>query len=162
MTRTRRLIQVRARQLLAEAVEHLGVGLQVGVADLAVQLDNLLQLGDRPAQVALGAVDHRDVIAGHRFPGPVPDLPPDRQRLPVVLQRPLRLTQAAVHGADIVQRGRFPGPVPDLPPDRQRLPVVLQRPLRLTQAVVHAPMLFSVAASPARFPTSRMTGSACP
>jgi hypothetical protein len=27
-------------------VEHLGVGLQVGVADLAVQLDNLLQLGD--------------------------------------------------------------------------------------------------------------------
>jgi hypothetical protein len=27
-------------------VEHLGVGLQVGVADLAVQLDNLLQLGN--------------------------------------------------------------------------------------------------------------------
>ena len=43
--------RVRARQLLADAVEHLGVGPQVGVADLAVQLDNLLQLGDRPAEL---------------------------------------------------------------------------------------------------------------
>jgi hypothetical protein len=60
------------------------------VADLAVQLDNLLQLGDCPAGLPLSAVDHRQVIAGHRLPGPVPDLPRDRQRLPVVLQRPLR------------------------------------------------------------------------
>jgi hypothetical protein len=40
-------------------VEHLGVGLQVGVADLAVQLDNLLQLGDCPAELPLSPVDHR-------------------------------------------------------------------------------------------------------
>jgi hypothetical protein len=44
---------VRARQLLADTVEHLDVGLQVGEADLAVQLDNPLQLGDRPAELAL-------------------------------------------------------------------------------------------------------------
>jgi hypothetical protein len=79
--------QVRARQLLADPVEHLSVGLQIGVADLAVQLDDLLQLGDRPAELALSAVDHRHVIASHRLPGPVPDRLPDRQRLPVVLQR---------------------------------------------------------------------------
>lgn len=42
--------RVRARQLLADAVEHLGVGLQVGVADLAVQPDNLLQLSDRSVE----------------------------------------------------------------------------------------------------------------
>ena len=42
---------VRARQVLAYAVEHLAVGLQVGVPDLAVQLDNLLQLGDCPAEL---------------------------------------------------------------------------------------------------------------
>jgi hypothetical protein len=48
--------RVRARQLLAYAVEHLGVGLQVGVADLAAQLDNLLQLGDSPAKVSFGVV----------------------------------------------------------------------------------------------------------
>ena len=60
------------------------------MADLAVQLDNLLQLGDCPVKLSLSAVDHRHVIAGHRLPGPVPDLPPDRQRLPGVLQRPLR------------------------------------------------------------------------
>jgi hypothetical protein len=41
-------------------------------------------------------VDHRHVIAGHRLPGPVPHLPPDRQRLPEVLQRPARLPQSAV------------------------------------------------------------------
>jgi hypothetical protein len=34
--------RVRVRQLLADALEHLSVGLQIGVADLAVQLDNLL------------------------------------------------------------------------------------------------------------------------
>jgi len=45
------LLRVRARQLLADAVEHLGVGLQIGVADLAVQLDNLLQLSDCPAEL---------------------------------------------------------------------------------------------------------------
>jgi hypothetical protein len=48
-------------------VEHLGVGLQVRVADLAVQLDNLLQLGDCPAELPLSAVEHRHVIAGHRI-----------------------------------------------------------------------------------------------
>ena len=47
---------VRARQLLAHAVQHLGVGLQVGVADLAVQLDHLLQLGDCPVELPLSAV----------------------------------------------------------------------------------------------------------
>jgi hypothetical protein len=66
------------------------------VADLAVQLDNLLQLGDRPAELPLSTVNHRHVMAGHRFPGPVPHLPQDRQRLTVVLQRPLRLAQTAV------------------------------------------------------------------
>jgi hypothetical protein len=88
--------RVRARQLVAYAAERLGGGLQVGVADLAVQLDNLLQLGDGPAELPPSAVDHRHVIAGHRLPGPVPDLSRDRQRLPVVLQRPLRLPQSAV------------------------------------------------------------------
>ena len=39
-TSSRPVTRVRARQLLAYAVEHLGVRLQVGVADLAVQLDN--------------------------------------------------------------------------------------------------------------------------
>ena len=43
--------RVRARQLLAHAVQHLGVGLQAGVADLAVQLDHLLQLGDCPVEL---------------------------------------------------------------------------------------------------------------
>src|SRR6202023_3464204 len=81
-------VRVRVRQVLADAAEHLGVGLQVGVADLAVQLDNLLQLGDRPVELPLSAIDHRHVIAGHRLPGPVPDLPRDRQRLPEVAQRP--------------------------------------------------------------------------
>ena len=85
---------VRARQLLADAVEHLGVGLQVGVADLAVQLDNLLQLGDCQAEVARSAVDHRHVIAGHRFPGPVPDLPHGGECPLELLQRPLPLTKA--------------------------------------------------------------------
>ena len=113
---------VRARQLLADAVEHLGVGSQVGVADLAVQLDNLLQLGDCPAEVALSAVDHRHVVAGHRFPGPVPDLPHDRQRLPVVLQRPLRLTQAAVHLADVAQRGGLAAAVAGRPYRRSARP----------------------------------------
>ena len=74
-----------------------------GWPTLAVQLDNLLQLGDCPAELPLSAVDHRHVIAGHRRPRPVPDLPHDRQRLPVVLQRPLRLAQTVVHGADIAQ-----------------------------------------------------------
>jgi hypothetical protein len=32
-------------------VEHPGVGLQVGVADLAVRLDNLFQLGDCPVEL---------------------------------------------------------------------------------------------------------------
>ena len=64
--------RVRARQLVAYAAERLGGGLQVGVADLAVQLDNLLQLGDGPAELPPSAVDHRHVIAGHRLPGPVP------------------------------------------------------------------------------------------
>ena len=36
---------------LAEAFEHGGVGRQVRVADLAVELDDLLQLGDRPVQL---------------------------------------------------------------------------------------------------------------
>jgi hypothetical protein len=67
-------------------VEHLGVGLQVGVADLAVQLDNLLQLGDCPVELPPGAVDHRHVVAGHRFPGPVPDLPPQLRELETVLE----------------------------------------------------------------------------
>ena len=49
---------VRARQLLADALQHLGVGLQVGVADLAVQLDNLLQLGDCP-------IDRISRLVGH-------------------------------------------------------------------------------------------------
>ena len=79
------------------------------------------------AELPLSAVEHRHVIAGHRLPGPVPDLPQDRQRLPVVLQRPLQLTQTAVHAADVAQRGGLRGPVADLPPDRQRLPEVLQR-----------------------------------
>ena len=128
--------RVRARQLVAYAAERLGGGLQVGVADLAVQLDNLLQLGDGPAELPPSAVDHRHVIAGHRLPGPVPHLPPDRQRLPEVLQRPLPLAQTVVHEADAGQRDRLPGPVPDLSRDRQRLPVVLQRPLRLPQSAV--------------------------
>ena len=55
------------------------------MADLAVQLDNLLHLGDCPAELALGTVDHRHVIASHRLPGPVIYLPSDRQRLPEVL-----------------------------------------------------------------------------
>jgi hypothetical protein len=42
---------VEVRQLLADLLEHSGVGLQFGVADLAVQLDDLLQLGDRPAEI---------------------------------------------------------------------------------------------------------------
>src|SRR5580704_14112656 len=96
-TSSRPATRARARQLLADAVEHLGVGLQTGVADLAVQLDNLLQLSDCPVELPLSMVDHRHVIAGRCFPGPVPDLPDDRQRLPVVLQRPLRLAQTAVH-----------------------------------------------------------------
>ena len=108
-------------------------------------------------------VHEADVVQRGRLPGPVPDLPPDRQRLPVVLQRPLRLAQTAVHEADVVQRDRLPGPVPDLPRDRQRLPVVLQRPLPARpDRRTRAPMLFSVAASPARSPTSRVIGSACP
>src|SRR5579859_7154893 len=69
---SRPALRVRVRQLLADAAEHLGVGLQVRVADLAVQL------GDGPAELPLGAVDHRHVVAGHRLPGSVPDLPPDR------------------------------------------------------------------------------------
>ena len=48
--------RVRARQLLAHAVQHLGVGLQAGVADLAVQVDHLLQLGDCPVELPLSAV----------------------------------------------------------------------------------------------------------
>jgi hypothetical protein len=36
--------RVRARQLLADAVEHLGVGLQIGVADLAVRRAEALRL----------------------------------------------------------------------------------------------------------------------
>jgi hypothetical protein len=47
----RPLIAIRARQLLADALQHLSVGLQVGVADLAVQLDDLPQLGDDAAQL---------------------------------------------------------------------------------------------------------------
>src|SRR5579859_6720560 len=111
---SRPVTRVRPRQLLAHAVQHLSVGLQVGVTDLAVQLDNLLQLGDGPAEFPLSTVDRRHVIAGHRLHGPVPDLPQDRQRLPEVLQRPLPLAQSAVHLADVVQRDCLPGPVPDL------------------------------------------------
>jgi hypothetical protein len=66
-TSSRPAPRVRARQLLAYAVEHLGIGLQVGVADLAVQLDNLLQLGDCPVELPPSAVDHRHVTRNSAF-----------------------------------------------------------------------------------------------
>ena len=72
----------------------------VRVAGLPVKLDNLFELCHGLIELSPPMVDQRDVVAGHRFPGPVPDLPPDRQRLPVVLQRPPRLASTLTRPYD--------------------------------------------------------------
>jgi hypothetical protein len=108
-------------------VENLGVGLQVGVADLAVQFDNPLQLGDCPVEVSPSAMNHRHAVAGHRLTGPVADLPRDRQSLRVVLQCPLSFAQAVVHAADVVQRGGLVAAVARRLVQAQRLVVGDQR-----------------------------------
>ena len=66
---------------------------------------------------------------------PGPDLPPDRQRLPEVLQRPLPLAQTVVHGADVAQRGRLVAAVAGGPVQAQCLIVGGQRRGRLPGGV---------------------------
>ena len=55
--------------VLAELFEDGGVGGEVGVVDLAVEVDNDFELADRLIKVADISVDHCDVESGHRLTG---------------------------------------------------------------------------------------------
>ncbi len=91
---------------LADAFERGGVGFQVGVSDLAVELDDALQFGDRLVPLPAAAVDHRHVVPGDSFTGTVADLAGDGQGLVVVLQGLLGLAQPVVD-ADVGEGGGF-------------------------------------------------------
>ena len=52
------------RALLAELFEGGGVGFEVGVVDLPVEVDDLFQFPDRLVEVTARPVDHRDVVTG--------------------------------------------------------------------------------------------------
>ena len=120
----------------SQSVEYSCVGCEVGVSDLPVQLDHLLQLTHGPDQIPLSAVDHRHVEAGHCLAGAVPDLPPDGQGGLVVPQRLHPVTEPVVDTADVVQGGGLAGTVPDLPPDGQSGLEVPQRLHPVTEPVM--------------------------
>ena len=71
-------------------------------------------------------------------PARSPNLPPDGQGLPVVVQGLLPLSEPVVRATDVVEGGGFAGSVPNLPPDGQRLPVVAQGLLPIPQPVIRA------------------------
>jgi hypothetical protein len=57
---------------LAYLFERGSVGREVGVPDLAVELDDAFELADRPVEIPLRPVDHRDVVPGNSFAGRSP------------------------------------------------------------------------------------------
>jgi hypothetical protein len=78
---------------VAYLFERGGVGREIGVVDLAVEIDDEFEFPDRLVQVAVRSVNHRDVIASDGFAGAVADLPLDVQGLGVVGQRLLPVAQ---------------------------------------------------------------------
>jgi hypothetical protein len=65
------------RSLLTYLFERGGVGREVRVADLAVEVDDEFELADRPVEISVRPVDHRDVVPGDRFAGAVADFQAD-------------------------------------------------------------------------------------
>ena len=48
--------------------------LQLGVADLAVEIDDAFEFTDRAIEISSAPVNHGDVVARDGFAGPVADL----------------------------------------------------------------------------------------
>jgi hypothetical protein len=63
--------------LLAYLFECGGVGCEVWVVDLAIEVDDAFEFADRPVEIPLCPKDHRDVVPGDGFAGAVADIPAD-------------------------------------------------------------------------------------